>query len=96
MKTEEQRWHEHQREREIWRSIGGRIRRLRKARGLTIEQLAAGAHVVPQQVVRVEAGTSGTTMSRLFDVAEALNVPIVALIDQETGGDRDLTYVKGG
>jgi transcriptional regulator with XRE-family HTH domain len=60
-------------------AVGGTIRRLRKERGLTQEQLAESSSVDRTALIDVELGRQGILYERLFDIAEALEVPVVDL-----------------
>jgi len=61
--------------------LGERIRELRKAKGLTQEQLAELVGVEPRHISRVEGGYSSPSIERLARIAEILEVPIKALFD---------------
>lgn len=61
--------------------LGERIRELRKARGLTQEQLAELVEVEQKHVSRLELGKSYPTIERLEKIAEALNVPLKDFFD---------------
>ena len=60
-------------------AVGGAIRRLRKERGLTQEQLADRSGVDRTVLIDVELGRQGLLYERLFDIAEALDLPVVDL-----------------
>lgn len=60
-------------------AVGGTIRRLRKEQGLTQEQLADRSGVDRTVLIDVELGRQGLLYERLFDIAEALELPVVAL-----------------
>jgi DNA-binding XRE family transcriptional regulator len=62
-------------------AVGARIRTLRQERGLTQEQVALASGVARHMLVQVERGQRGLLYERLFDIAEALNVPPSALFD---------------
>jgi transcriptional regulator with XRE-family HTH domain len=61
--------------------LGERIRELRKARGLTQEQLAELVEVEQKHVSRLELGKSYPTIERLEKIAEALNVQLKDFFD---------------
>jgi transcriptional regulator with XRE-family HTH domain len=61
--------------------LGERIRELRKAKGLTQEQLAELVGVEPRHISRVEGGYSSPSIERLARIAEILEVPIKELFD---------------
>lgn len=60
-------------------AVGGTIRRLRKEQGLTQEQLADRSGVDRTVLIDVELGRQGLLYERLFDIADALNLPVVDL-----------------
>lgn len=65
----------------IKKLLGERIRELRKAKGLTQEQLAELVGVEPRHISRVEGGYSSPSIERLARIAEILDVPIKELFD---------------
>lgn len=56
--------------------LGARIKKFRKARGLSQEQLAELIGVEQKHVSRIEVGSSYPTIDRLERIAQALQVPI--------------------
>lgn len=62
------------------REVGARIRALREARGLTQEALALASGVTRNVLIDVEHGKRGLLFERLFDIAEALQVPAGQLL----------------
>ncbi|BCP02632.1 hypothetical protein MINTM019_00880 [Mycobacterium paraintracellulare] len=66
---------------ERWREIVGRnIRELRVQRGMTQEVLALHSGVTRNVLIDVEFGRRGLLYERLFDLAEALDVPVTDLL----------------
>lgn len=66
---------------ERWREIvGHNIRELRVQRGMTQEVLALHSGVTRNVLIDVEFGRRGLLYERLFDLAEALDVPIADLL----------------
>lgn len=64
-----------------WEEIVGRnIRRIRKARGLTQEQLAEEAGMAMRYLSGVERGEENPTLRFLAKIAEALGVPPAELL----------------
>ncbi len=61
--------------------LGERIRELRKAKGLTQEQLAELVGVEPRHISRVEGGYNSPSIERLARIAEVLGVPIQELFN---------------
>jgi transcriptional regulator with XRE-family HTH domain len=68
-------------EKAIDRLIGSNIRANRLARGLSQGKLAELVGVTFQQVQKYEKGTNRAGGSRLVQIAEALNVPVVSLFE---------------
>ena len=67
--------------------IGRNIRAIRLARGFTQEELALRIGITFQQVQKYEKGTNRVGGSRLVQMAEALDIPVVALFEgAEIGG----------
>lgn len=60
--------------------LGRVIRRLRGERDLTIESLALDAGMHPTYLSGIERGVRNPTWNKLADLAEALEVPVSALI----------------
>ena len=70
------------------RQIGQNLRRLRKTAGLSQTQLGEAIGVRFQQIQKYEAGANRITAARLKDIADALNVSVLALYGAV--GERDL------
>lgn len=66
-------------------AIGQRIRQYRLQRGLTQMELAERIGVSYQQVQKYEQDRSQITLQRLYRLAEALDVPLVALVVERRG-----------
>jgi transcriptional regulator with XRE-family HTH domain len=61
--------------------IGRRIRALRLTRGLTMEQVAAQLGISQQQIQKYETGSNRVSASRLFALAQFLDVPVSAFFE---------------
>jgi|SRR5215475_5494560 transcriptional regulator with XRE-family HTH domain len=61
--------------------IGRNIRAIRLARGFTQEELALRIGITFQQVQKYEKGANRVGGSRLVQMAEAMDVPVVALFE---------------
>lgn len=61
---------------EVDHHVGQRLRRRRKLLGLTQQQLGDSVGIRFQQVQKYESGANRMSASRLFDLAEALDVPV--------------------
>jgi transcriptional regulator with XRE-family HTH domain len=60
--------------------VGTNIRRVRTEKGMTQETLALRSGVTRNVLIDVEFGRRGLLYERLFDIAEALQVPVCDLI----------------
>ncbi|UWF77155.1 MULTISPECIES: XRE family transcriptional regulator [Microbacterium] len=69
-------------------TIGRRIRRLRTARGMTLEELAAAVGRAPSQMSMFETGKREPKLSMLQAIARALGATIDALLEGEPLDER--------
>jgi DNA-binding XRE family transcriptional regulator len=60
--------------------VGHNVRELRLQRGMTQEDLALRSGVTRNVLISVEFGRRGLLYERLFDLAEALDVPVEKLL----------------
>ncbi len=75
--------------------VGKRLRRRRRLLGLTQQQLAESVGIRFQQIQKYECGANRVSASRLFELAESLDVPVQYFYEglskrDETGGDDTL------
>jgi transcriptional regulator with XRE-family HTH domain len=56
--------------------VGKRLRRRRRLLGLTQQQVAESIGIRFQQIQKYECGANRVTASRLYELAESLNVPM--------------------
>jgi len=61
-------------------TVAGNIRKYRLERNLTIEELANIVGVDYSQIGRMERGIVNPTISIIFDIAEALQIPPALLL----------------
>ncbi|WP_417585108.1 helix-turn-helix domain-containing protein [Nitrincola sp.] len=61
--------------------VGKRLRELRMLKGLRQSQIAKLLGITFQQVQKYERGANRVSASRLYDVAEALGVPVSSFYD---------------
>ena len=61
--------------------VGKRIRQRRWMVGITQQQLAEGVGIKFQQIQKYETGMNRVSASRLWDIAEALEVPVGFFFD---------------
>ena len=65
--------------------VGANIVALRTERGLTQEALALRSAISRNVLIDVEHGRRGLLYERLFDLAEALDVSVTALLQEQRG-----------
>ena len=65
--------------------VGANIVALRTDRGLTQEALALRSGISRNVLIDVEHGRRGLLYERLFDLAEALDVSVTALLQKQRG-----------
>jgi DNA-binding NtrC family response regulator len=70
------------REDELHATIGHNIRELRKARNLTLKQMARRTKLSVSLLSQIERAESSASVSSLFKVATALDVPITELFGE--------------
>ncbi|WP_338669392.1 helix-turn-helix domain-containing protein [Pseudodesulfovibrio methanolicus] len=73
---------------DLAKRLGGRIRKLRKSRGQTQEQLAQEAGVSDKYLSEVERGVSKVSVEVLDKVASGLNVELRDLLAMDLEEDR--------
>lgn len=61
--------------------LGARIKELRRARGLSQEELAELIGIEPQHMSRIETGGSAPTVERMERLCSALGVELRSLFD---------------
>ncbi|MEE8546257.1 MAG: helix-turn-helix transcriptional regulator [Alphaproteobacteria bacterium] len=69
------------RAKEVDRFVGGRIRERRIMMGLTQQEMAELIGVTYQQAHKYERGINRVSAGRLFDIAQALGVPVSHFFD---------------
>lgn len=69
--------------------VGKRLRRRRRLLGLTQQQLAESVGIRFQQIQKYECGANRISASRLFELAEALHVPVQYFYEGLNEADRD-------
>jgi transcriptional regulator with XRE-family HTH domain len=63
------------------KQMGTRIRRLRKAKGLSQAALAKSARLTRVYITRLESGRQDPSLSTINALAKALGVPVTALLE---------------
>jgi transcriptional regulator with XRE-family HTH domain len=67
--------------------VGGNLRRLRIRNGLSLERLAQASGVSRAMLGQIELGRSAPTITVLWKIARALDVPLAAFTTPESVGD---------
>ena len=82
--------------------LGNKLRMRRQALGLTQTKVAKAINVTFQQIQKYEKGTNGVSSTRLLQIANFLNVPVVYFFEdfkdynpkdkEGVSGDENLNY----
>jgi len=73
------------------RLVGCRVRLLRKCQGMSQTELANAIGLTFQQVQKYEKGTNRISASKLFEIAQALNVEVAALFADAAASNASAT-----
>ena len=65
------------------KKIGGKLNRTRESMGLTLQQLADMADVVPSTIQKIEAGTMIPSIAVMMKITRGLNKKIGFFLDEE-------------
>ncbi|MDF2373873.1 MAG: helix-turn-helix domain-containing protein [Rhizobiaceae bacterium] len=74
--------------------LGARLRELRRARGLSLDDLAAISGVPPSTISKIENRQMNPSLVHAINMAEALNENLGFLIDDRVGRDVAFTVVR--
>jgi transcriptional regulator with XRE-family HTH domain len=69
--------------------VGKRVRHRRWMVGMTQQQLAEKVGIKFQQIQKYETGMNRISASRLWDIAEALSVPVAYFFEGMTGAEAE-------
>jgi transcriptional regulator with XRE-family HTH domain len=72
---------------ELAGGIGRRLAAHRRRRGIRVAELARVVGVTPSLISQIERGTSRPSVSTLFALAQALNVPVDAFFRESPAGE---------
>lgn len=61
-------------------ALGNHVRKLRQAKGMTLEELAYECDIELSQVHRIEKGKTNLSLSTLDAIAKGLEIPIGELL----------------
>jgi transcriptional regulator with XRE-family HTH domain len=67
----------------IIKAVGENIRLLRLSKGLSQEEIAYAADIPINQIGRIERGEINATVSTLYVISKALDVPLTSLVSVE-------------
>lgn len=69
----------------IAKSFGARLKKIRKQQGFSQERLSEISGLHRTYISSLERGARNPTLSTLYVLAEALDVEVVCLVNQEVG-----------
>ena len=69
------------REEKVIKKFGANLRKIRKQKGISLEELAYCAELEYSQVSRIERGIINTSISQISKIADSLKIPIKDLFD---------------
>ncbi len=72
----------------VMTSLGGRLRAIRQARGLTLAQLGAATGISVSTLSRLESGQREPGLRHLLPLARAHRLPLDELVGSRTGDPR--------
>lgn len=58
------------------KALGTQVRKLREEKGISMRNLALHADMEYSQLSKIERGTINTTVSTLYALAEAMDIPV--------------------
>ena len=62
-------------------AVGAQVRAIRLSRGMSLRSLARAISVSPATLSQIENGRTGLTVSRLRDIAAAMQVSVAQILD---------------
>lgn len=66
---------------DIKEEVGNRIRDIRNHKGMSLEELSARSGISPTPLSKLERGKSNVTITTLYRVSCALEVPLSVIVD---------------
>lgn len=70
--------------------VGGRVRRLRQARGWTLDELAERSTLSRRTVVYVEQGSANASIATLLQISTALGASLASIVEEPMGSNLQL------
>lgn len=74
--------------------IGRRIKRLRQAQDITVQELARRSHVSAGYVSEIERGLSAVSVDKLMQIAEGLKVGLDTLLGEASEDASDQNVIR--
>ena len=75
--------------------VGQRIRQRRSLLGMTMQQLGDRVGITFQQIQKYETGADRVSASRIWDIAAAMEVPVLFFFDGLDGQPRNTGEARG-
>lgn len=66
----------------ILKEFGGRLKKIRTGKKISIRKLSYSADVDFSQIHRIEKGESNPTLTMILTLAKALNISVAELVDE--------------
>ncbi len=79
---------------EIYKSIGENIKRIRKIRNMTLDELSERANVSKSMISEIERGFRNPSITIVWNLANALKVPLNRLLKGENVSEPTIYRVK--
>jgi transcriptional regulator with XRE-family HTH domain len=76
--------------------VGARLRQLREARGHSIRELARRSGISANALSLIERGRSSPSVSTLYKVSDALEIPITTLFQVGDDEVAEVVYIRAG
>ena len=70
-------------DRDIILKIGKKIKEIRIAKSMTLDELAAACNMDNANVARLESGNTNPTIRTLYKISQGLRVKLINLVDVE-------------
>ena len=75
------------------REVGRRVKRLRHAQNLTVQELAKKSCVSAGYLSEIERGMSAVSVDKLMQIAEGLGIGLDALLDEAANDSADVVRI---
>ncbi len=82
-------------QRSINAHVGQRVRQRRWEVGMTLQQLSDRVGITAQQIQNYETGTNRISANRIWDIAAAMEVPVLFFFEGLDGQAPDTGMVRG-